>query len=94
MLVFCITCGAGLQVVASKGFILAHCSQLNLAEQEKCLRLLQHATHISTFPDLQSVNANAGSWHHQRDKQDRVPLSEFIISSLALELASDQLADA
>ena len=94
MLVFCITCGAGLQVVASKGFILAHCSQPNLAEQEKCLRLLQHATHISTFPDLQSVNANAGSWHHQRDKQDRVPLSEFIISSLALELASDQLADA
>jgi len=41
-----------------------------------------------------SVNANGGFWHHQKDKQDRVALSEFIISSLALELASDQLADA
>ncbi|KAL3134470.1 Lysine-specific demethylase 4B [Trebouxia sp. C0009 RCD-2024] len=80
------------EVVASKGFILAHCSQLNLAEQEKFLRLLQHATH--TFPGLQSVNANGGFWHHQKDQQDRVALSEFIISSLALELASDQLADA
>lgn len=90
----CIPCGAGLQVVASKGFILAHCSQLNLAEQEKFLRLLQHATHINTFPGLQSVNANGGFWNHQKDKQDYVPLSEFIISSLAVELASDQLADA
>ena len=83
-----------LQVVASKGFNLAHCSQLNLAEQEKFLRLLQHATHINTFPGLQSVNANGGVWRHQKDKQDHVSLSEFIISSLAVELASDQLADA
>ena len=52
------------------------------------------SAHISTFPDSQSVNANGGFWHHQKDKRDRVALSEFIISSLAFVLASGQLADA
>lgn len=82
--------------MTSKAFILAHGNQLNLAEQERFLRLLQHAMHISTLPGLQFVNANGGIWHHKKDKQDRIPLSEVHLSRSpwALELASYELADA
>lgn len=64
----------------AKGFILALCSQLNLAEQEKFLRLLQHThmPHTSAPSLVRNLSMQtAGFGTTKKGKQDRIDLSEL-----------------
>jgi len=82
-----------LQVQASGGFILARSRNVDLAQQHKLLQLLSAAREIQVFPGLECVRGDGtGYWKPQRPRKDPVPLSDFIASSLAVEMASDELA--